>query len=187
MRLKAERVDDFESMKEAVSRRYHRVEDLPDLVVIDGGKGQLSSALQAIKECGWDERVEVVSLAKAREGEGVDPLNPQNRERVFKPDQKNPILLKEDSAEELLLRFLRDEAHRFAITYHRERKDESLSISILDSVPGVSEKIKIKLLKEFGSVDAVKAASDADLRKFVSERVLKALRLTLKQACEEDI
>ena len=131
------------------------------------------------REKGWLEKIDLVSLAKARDQEALDPFNPQNRERVFKPHQKNPLLLKEDSAEELLLRFLRDEAHRFAITYHRLRKEGGLSVSLLDGVPGISEKTKIKLLSEFGSIEGILEATDEELLKVLSKRALASLRLTL--------
>lgn len=179
IRLESGVVDDYASIREAVTRRYRAVEDLPDLLVIDGGRGQLSSAKEVLQEKGWLRTIDLVSLAKARDREGLDPRNPQERERIFKPGQKNPILLKRDSAEELLLRYLRDEAHRFAITFHRHRKENEMSHSVLDSVPGISEKIKIKLLSAFGSIDAIRSASDEELRKVVSGRVLEALRKTL--------
>lgn len=179
IKLTEDQVDDFESMREALARRYKEESDLPNLLVIDGGRGQLSSAEKIIQEKGWLEKIDLVSLAKARDQEALDPFNPQNRERVFKPHRKNPLLLKEDSAEELLLRFLRDEAHRFAITYHRLRKEGGLSVSLLDSVPGISEKTKIKLLSEFGSIEGILEATDEELLKVLSKRTLASLRLTL--------
>jgi excinuclease ABC subunit C len=178
IKLQHDQVDDFESMREAMTRRYKEEGDLPDLIVIDGGKGQLGSAVEALKERGFLEKVEIVSLAKAREGSGIDPLNPQNRERVFRWGQKNPILFKEDSAEELLLRYLRDEAHRFAISYHRLRKDR-MTISVLDELPGMTEKLKLKLLREFGSVDGILSAPIQDLAKIVKGKTLEALQKLL--------
>ncbi len=185
LKLSVDQVNDFDSMREVVSRRYHSQTDLPDLLVIDGGPGQLSSAVEVLRQQGWLEGLDIVSLAKAREGLGIDPLNPQNRERIFRPDQKNPILLKKDSAEELLLRFLRDEAHRFAITYHRLRKNKSMSVSALDDVPGMTERSKTKLLRRFGSVEGILEAEDIDLLKEVSEKLVISLRLTLNRASGE--
>jgi len=186
LKLTEDQVDDFESMREVVARRYHSEGDLPNLVVIDGGRGQLSSAEGVFKEKGWLDKFDLVSLAKARDADEVDPLNPMDRERIFKPQQKNPILLREDSAEELLLRYLRDEAHRFAITFHRARRESSLSLSILDRVSGISERLKIKLLKEFGSLEGVQDASDDALLKILKSRTVKALRLTLASENRDD-
>jgi excinuclease ABC subunit C len=186
IKLKADRVDDFDSMREAISRRYKSVEDLPDLLVVDGGRGQLSAVVQILEDRELLSSLEVVSLAKARDVDEIDPLNPMNRERIFKPGQKNPILLKEDSAEELLLRHLRDEAHRFAITFHRDRKDSQMSASLLDEVPGISDKTKIKLLREFGSVDALITLPDEALLRLMNKRQLAALRLTIKERLRDD-
>lgn len=178
IKLTADQVDDFGSMREAIARRYKEPLDLPDLIVIDGGKGQLSAAVEALRELKFFDLVEIVSLAKAREGAGPDPLNPQNRERVFKWGQKNPVLFKEDSAEELLLRYLRDEAHRFAISYHRLRKN-AMTSSTLDELPGMTERLKLKLLREFGSVEGVLAAPIQDLAKIVKGKTLEALQKLL--------
>jgi len=180
IKLSHDQIDDFQSMQEALERRYKTTEDLPNLLVIDGGRGQLSSAHQILEQRGWLENVDLVALAKARDYEGIDPMNPQNRERIFKPNQKNPILLKENSAEELLMRFLRDEAHRFAITYHRLRKERGMSTSVLDQVQGMTARLKLKLLRRFGSVDAIAEAGDLDVLKEIPERVLLSLRAILK-------
>lgn len=176
IRLKNQKIDDFSSIREVVTRRYKSEEDLPELIMIDGGKGQLSAALEALKERGFTELVEIISLAKSRATDKPDPLNPKNRERVFKPGRSNPILLVEDSAEELLLSYLRDEAHRFAIRYHRSKKDQSLSVSVLDGIPGVSSRIKLKLLRQFGSVEDIKSADDATLLELIKPSVLAQIR-----------
>jgi excinuclease ABC subunit C len=185
IKISTDQVDDFASMAEAIERRYHRIEDLPDLIVIDGGRGQLNAVHDVFQKKGWMESLDLVSLAKAREAGGRDPLNPQNRERVFKLDQKNPILLKEGSSEELLLSFLRDEAHRFAIRFHRDRKVKSLSVSVLDQIPGMTERIKLKLLRRFGDVEGVVEANDLDLLQEIPKKLLGPLRLTLKSALGE--
>jgi excinuclease ABC subunit C len=182
IKMSENQIDDFASMSEAVTRRYKEKSDLPDLIVIDGGRGQLNAAHAVLASKGWDADVHLVSLAKARDCDGIDPLNPQNRERVFKLDQKNPILLKEDSAEELMLRFLRDEAHRFAIRYHRERKLKSTSLSLLDEVPGMTERVKLKLLRRFGDIEGIVEASDLDILGEIPKRLLGPIRLTLKNA-----
>lgn len=181
IKLKEDQVDDFASMRDALHRRYHEVSDLPDLLVIDGGKGQLQAAEEILKERGWLDRVDLISLAKSRDREGIDPLNPQNRERVFKPHQKNPVLLKEGSAEELLMQFIRDEAHRFAITYHRLRKDRSISVSVLNDIEGMTEKVKLKLLRRFGSIDGLREASDDEILEEVNTKMLQRLREKLDE------
>ncbi|MBN8553897.1 MAG: excinuclease ABC subunit UvrC [Deltaproteobacteria bacterium] len=185
IKMKVDQIDDFQSMKEAVERRYKTLDDLPDLIVIDGGKGQLTSAYEILKQNTWLENVDLVSLAKARDQEGIDPLNPQNRERIFKPHQKNPILLKADSNEELLLRYLRDEAHRFAITYHRFRKDKLISTSVLDEVEGMNEKYKLKLLTRFGGIEEIREANDEDLVAVIPKKLIPSLRLTLQSKFRE--
>ncbi|MDB5038933.1 MAG: Excinuclease subunit [Bacteriovoracaceae bacterium] len=182
IKISEDKVDDFASMSEAVERRYIKREDFPDLIVIDGGKGQLSAAREVLERLGWLKDIELISLAKARDFEGIDPLNPQNRERVFKIDQKNPILLRADSAEELLLRFIRDEAHRFAIRFHRERKVKTLSVSVLDQVPGMTERIKLKLLRRFGGIEGIVESDDVDLMQEIPKKMLGSIRLTLKEA-----
>jgi excinuclease ABC subunit C len=182
IKLTVDQVNDFDSMKEALSRRYKTSDDLPDLLVIDGGKGQLSSACHVLDAAGFLKGLNVVSLAKPKDGETIDPLNPKNREKIFKPGQKNPILLKEGSAEERLLQFLRDEAHRFAITYHRERKVRYLTQSVLDDVPGLTPRLKVELLKKFKKIDDIIEAPDDILRQDLPPRVIKALRLTLRNA-----
>ena len=185
--LKHQIVDDFACMKEAIERRYHSAEDLPDLIVIDGGKGQLSSAKEILKEMDFLDKVDLISLAKARSEDGeVDPHNPKNRERIFKPGRKNPILLKESSREELLLSFMRDEAHRFAITYHRLRKTRALSISILDEIDGISSRVKLKLLKNFGSLEGIVQATDMELLKFLKGPALDRLREKLASLISVD-
>jgi len=180
-------VDDFACMREAIERRYRTEEDLPDLIVIDGGKGQLSSAESILKEMNFLDKVDLISLAKARsDGEEIDPHNPKNRERIFKPGQKNPILLKQSSQEELLLSFMRDEAHRFAINYHRLRKARALSVSILDEIEGISSRTKLKLLKNFGSLEGIIQAPDMELLKFLKGPALERLREKLASSISID-
>jgi excinuclease ABC subunit C len=181
IKMQENQVDDFASMRDALYRRYHEQSDLPDLLIIDGGRGQLQAAEEILKERGWLENFDLVSLAKSRDREGIDPLNPQNRERVFKMNQKNPILLKENSAEELLLQFIRDEAHRFAITYHRLRKDRAISTSVLNEVEGMTERMKLKLLRRFGSIDGLREASDDEILQEVNSKMLQRLRERLDE------
>lgn len=141
--------DDFKSMQEVVYRRYRDYEDLPSLVVIDGGKGQLSSALEVIRGLGLDD-LPVVGLAK-------------REEEIFKPHQSESIMLDREGAALHLIQRIRDEAHRFAITYHRKLRGKRNLVSVLDHVEGIGPKRRQKLWKAFKTLDAMRAASVEEL------------------------
>lgn len=141
--------DDFKSMQEVVYRRYKDYEDLPSLVVIDGGKGQLSSALEVLHGLGLND-LHVVGLAK-------------REEEIFKPHQSESILLDRDSAALHLIQRIRDEAHRFAITYHRKLRGKRNLVSVLDHVEGIGPKRRQELWKAFKTLDAMRAASVEEL------------------------
>jgi excinuclease ABC subunit C len=181
--------DDFASMKEVLTRRFgHEEYDDPDLIVIDGGKGQLNMAVAALKEIGRADLV-VVGMAKARTtGEFSDAEVASTQERFFLPGRQNPIVFPTNSEALHILTGLRDEAHRFAITYHRKLREESSLGSILDTVVGLGSKRKTALLKAFTNIDQVKQASVESLVKVpgmnrvVAERIL----LHLKQIDEEE-
>lgn len=143
--------DDFKSMQEVVYRRYKDYEELPTLVVIDGGKGQLSSALEVIKGLGLSD-LAVVGLAK-------------REEEIFIPGQSESILLDRDSAALHLIQRIRDEAHRFAITFHRKLRTKRNLVSVLDHVDGIGPKRRQALWKEFKTIEAMKAASVEELAK----------------------
>lgn len=141
--------DDFKSMQEVVYRRYRDYEDLPSLVVIDGGKGQLSSALEVIRGLGLDD-LPVVGLAK-------------REEEIFKPQQSESIMLDRDGAALHLIQRIRDEAHRFAITYHRKLRGKRNLVSVLDHVEDIGPKRRQELWKAFKTLDAMRAASVEEL------------------------
>ncbi|MBR2039164.1 MAG: excinuclease ABC subunit UvrC, partial [Phascolarctobacterium sp.] len=141
--------DDFKSMQEVVYRRYKDYEDLPSLVVIDGGKGQLSSALEVIRGLGLHD-LPVVGLAK-------------REEEIFIPGQSESILLDRDSASLHLIQRIRDEAHRFAITFHRKLRGKRNLVSVLDHVEGIGPKRRQELWKKFKTLDAMKEASVEEL------------------------
>ena len=141
--------DDFKSMQEVVYRRYKDYEDLPNLVVIDGGKGQLSSALEVIRGLGLAD-LPVVGLAK-------------REEEIFIPHQSTSILLDRDSAALHLIQRIRDEAHRFAITFHRKLRGKRNLVSLLDHVEGIGPKRRQELWKAFKTLEAMKAASVEEL------------------------
>lgn len=141
--------DDFKSMQEVVYRRYKDAEDLPSLVIIDGGKGQLSSALEVIRGLGLAE-IPVIGLAK-------------REEEIFREGEHTPIVLDKTSPALHLIQRIRDEAHRFAITYHRKLRGKRNLVSILDHLEGVGPKRREALWKRFGSLDAMKAATVEDI------------------------
>ncbi|MDF0650599.1 MAG: excinuclease ABC subunit UvrC [Nitrospira sp.] len=156
--------NDFASMKEVVTRRYgdtcgepsQATERLaqPDLILIDGGLGQLAAALEGLKEVG-KQGLPILGLAKARG---------DKEERIFLAGRKNPILLKPQSPSTHLLQRIRDEAHRFAITFHRKLRGKSLVSSKLDQIIGIGEIRRNQLLNRFGSLDNLASASDEALR-----------------------
>ncbi len=161
--------NDFGAMYEVLTRRYKRAIkgdtgwDFPDLLVIDGGKGQLSSGLAAIEdlgiELGSEAGFDVVGLAKERD----DATGTAHPDRVFLRNSKDPIQLKAHTTELYVLARLRDEAHRFANSFHRQqRKKRSLS-SEIDEIPGIGPKRRKALLRHFGSVKAMRAASVEDI------------------------
>ncbi len=157
-----ERQDDFAAMYEVISRRLRRGaadDDLPDLIVIDGGKGQLASAMAALKDAGMERRLDVVSLAKSRELDagGKSP------ERVFVSGLKDPIVLAQNSAELFMLTRLRDEAHRFAITYQQTLMRKRTLKSVLEDIPGVGDGRKKALLRHFGSLKKIREATIEEL------------------------
>lgn len=141
--------DDFKSMQEVVYRRYKDYENLPSLVVIDGGKGQLSSALEVIRGLGLHD-LPVIGLAK-------------REEEIFQEGKSESILLDRDSAALHLIQRIRDEAHRFAITYHRKLRGKRNLVSVLDHVEGIGSKRRQELWKAFKTLDEMKAASVEEL------------------------
>lgn len=168
--------DDFAMMGEVVRRRYSRVLEegggLPDLILIDGGKGQLNSAIRALNEIGINDSG-IIGLAKAREEKG---------ERVFLPGSPDAIELDMTSPATHLLQSIRDEAHRFAIAYHRKLRGKEGMLSELDKIKGIGRARKLALLKYFGSVEVLKKASVEELEKVrgmtsnVVEELYKELR-----------
>lgn len=155
-----EGANDFASMKEVLERRFKHTEyEDPQLVIVDGGKGQLSLALAALKEIGRPD-ISVVGMAKARaEGEFDSPEITHSEERFFLPGRSNPVIFGKNSQALNILVALRDEAHRFAITYHRSLREKKLLASRLDEISGLGDKRKTALLKHFGSVDAIRTAN----------------------------
>ena len=159
--------DDFAMLAEVFSRRFRPEkvdkEELPDLVVVDGGIGQLNSALAIIRELGLEGRFDLVSLAKGRTSRDVEsPMVEKSDERVFLPGRKNPVVLRQSSAPLLLLAAIRDEAHRFAIEYHRTLRGKGIASGVED-IPGIGPKRTKSLLRHFGSLQRLKEASAEEI------------------------
>lgn len=163
--------DDFKSMQEVVYRRYVKLEDLPGLIIIDGGKGQLSAALEVIRGLGLHE-VPVIGLAK-------------REEEIFRENVSESLLLQKDSEALKLIQRIRDEAHRFAISYHRKLRGKRNLISVLDHIEGVGPKRRQALWKKFGTLEAMKDADEEQLaaaegmNKEVAKRVYNFFRADL--------
>ncbi len=152
--------NDFASMAEVFRRRYARTDwHLPDLILVDGGKGQLNAALDILRELGISGP-DVIGLAKARSGEEGTA---REFERVFLPGVEEPVILEPASATTHLVARARDEAHRFAITYHRRLREKRAIRSELDDIPGIGETRRKALLRHFGSVEKIRGAAAEDL------------------------
>jgi excinuclease ABC subunit C len=163
--------DDVKSLHEVIRRRYGSLltegqDFMPDLVFVDGGKGQLNAALKALQELGVED-VAVASLAK-------------KEEVIFIPHQKDGLRLKRTSPALRLLQNLRDEAHRFAITYHRQRRIKKSFASHLDAIPGIGPKRKKMLLMKYQNVEQIKKAPLKELAKLVGEKTAQNLLASLK-------
>lgn len=163
--------NDFAMMREVLSRRYRRLaageEDAPDLLVIDGGVGQLNAALAALEEIGVAGRFAVVGMAKSRLKMRPGPVRADDKyrteERIFLPNRKNPVTFERNDPALHLLERLRDETHRFAIEYHRLLRSKAALKSGLEEIPGMGPKRRAALLKHFGSLARIKAASREEL------------------------
>ena len=158
--------DDFASMREIIHRRYSRLlsegAELPDLIIVDGGKGQLSSAYAILKELGIENRVPIVGLAK-------------RLEEVFYPGDPTPYYLSRTGEPLKVICHLRDEAHRFGITFHRHKRTKSFIDSELSHIPGIGDKSLTALLRHFKTVRAVREASHEQLTEIVGAKRAEAI------------
>ncbi len=150
--------DDFASMEEVVYRRYRRLleegQDLPQLVIVDGGKGQLSSGVKALERLGLRGKLPIIGIAK-------------RLEELFYPGDQYPLYLDKKSETLKIIQRLRDEAHRFGITFHRQKRSKAAVGTELEQVEGVGEKTAIELLKHFRSVKRIKSATKAELAEII--------------------
>jgi excinuclease ABC subunit C len=162
--------NDFASMQETLRRRFKRMRDagyqladapgkkdeynawslLPDLIIVDGGKGQLNAALEVLDEFELRDALPIAGLAK-------------REEELFVPGQSEPVILPRNSQGLFLLQRIRDEAHRFAVEYHRKVRGQRSITSQLDQIPGIGPRRRQRLLKAFGSIEAIRQASVEDL------------------------
>jgi excinuclease ABC subunit C len=150
--------NDFASMEEVVYRRYKRMLDenqsLPQLIIIDGGKGQLSSALKSIDDLGLRGKIAIIGIAK-------------RLEELFYPGDSAPLYLDKKSETLKVIQFLRNEAHRFGITHHRDKRSKSALNNSLESIPGIGEKTMITLIKHFKSVKRLQNANEKEISEVI--------------------
>jgi len=158
--------NDFATMEEAVYRRYKRMleeeESLPQLIIIDGGKGQLSSAVTSLKKLGIDKKVTVIGIAK-------------RLEELYYPGDSYPLHLDKKSETLKVIQQLRDEAHRFGITFHRKKRDQGTLKTELEAIPGIGKTTADKLLRQFKSVKRIKEAKEAELELVLNKSQVKTL------------
>jgi excinuclease ABC subunit C len=164
--------DDFSSMEEIVYRRYKRMveekQNLPQLIIIDGGKGQLSSAMKSLENLGLREKISVIGIAK-------------KLEEIYFPGDSVPIYLDKNSVSLKIIQQLRNEAHRFGINFHRNKRSSEMTKSDLDKIKGIGIKTKEILLKEIGSVEKIKKTSFEVLKKLVGTQKATILMQSLKK------
>jgi len=162
-----EGANDFASMKEIVWRRYKRIMDesapLPDLIMVDGGKGQLSSACEALKELNIYGQVPIIGIAK-------------KLEEIYYPEDPLPLHINKKSQGLLLLQQIRDEAHRFAITFHRLKRSKGQLKTEIEGLEGIGEKTATKLLKHFKSVKKIKEASFEEIENLIGKKKAEILK-----------
>lgn len=163
--------DDFRSMEEVVFRRYRRMLDedssLPDLVIIDGGKGQLNAAIKSLESLGIRGKVPVIGIAK-------------KLEEIYFPGDPVPLFIDKNSISLKIIQNLRNEAHRFGISFHRDKRSKSMTRSSLDEIKGIGPKTRDMLIKEFGSLEKIKSIPEKDLQKLIgksrTEKILDFIR-----------
>ncbi len=171
--------DDYAYMAEALKRRFSRGHDYspyPDLLMVDGGKGQLNVALSVLRELVLDETVEVVGIAKKDQKKG------EHEDKVFKPNQSNPLSFGKERDLLLFLQRIRNEAHRFAITFHRKRRAKTALTSVFDSIPGIGQKRKEILMKHYGSIKKIRTAAVEELTALpgMNRRAAESIKVHLK-------
>jgi excinuclease ABC subunit C len=159
--------DDFASMEEVVYRRYKRLLDekqpLPQLIIIDGGKGQLSSALKSLDALQLRNKIAIIGIAK-------------RLEELFYPDDPIPLYLDKKSETLKIIQQLRNEAHRFGIEHHRNRRSKSALTTELETIPGIGEQTVVALMKQFKSVKRIAEADEKDLERVIGHSRAKKIK-----------
>ncbi|MGL5964750.1 MAG: helix-hairpin-helix domain-containing protein, partial [Fusobacteriaceae bacterium] len=157
--------DDFAMMREVISRRYVKLEssEFPDMILIDGGLGQINAVGAILEELGKSNISDLISLAK-------------REEEIFKYGESEPYLITKDKEAIKIFQRVRDEAHRFGITYHRKLRSKRIMASELDKIEGIGPKRKEELLNFFGSIESIFNAELEDLRKILPLRVAKSIK-----------
>ena len=160
--------DDFLMMREALMRRYSKLkeEEFPELILIDGGKGQLGVAVEVLEKLGKIDYTDIISIAK-------------REEEIFKSYESEPYIFERSDETLKILQRLRDEAHRFGITHHRKLRSKRNIRSALDDINGIGPKRKKELIKKFGTVSNIKNASVEELQEIVPEKVAEAIKEVL--------
>ena len=174
--------DDYSYMQEVLRRRYNNHDQdmaFPDLLMVDGGKGQLNIAVSVLREAGIEGAFDVIGIAKKDESKG------ETQDKIFKPGRANPINFSRNEDLLLFLQSIRDEAHRFAVSFHRKRRTSQSLVSALDSIPGIGSKRKKNLLVHFGSVQDIRNASIEELTA-VEGMTVKAAKDLLNALNEKD-
>ena len=165
--------DDFETMREIVYRRYKRLlsesQALPELIIIDGGKGQLSAACQALKELDLEKKVAIVGIAK-------------RLEEIFFPNDKHPLYLDKRSESLKVIQFMRNEAHRFSIKHHRNKRSKSALHSEFENIKGIGQKTKESLFKKFKTIEAIKNARENELAEVIGASKAQIIKEYFKQS-----
>ncbi|MDR3339338.1 MAG: excinuclease ABC subunit UvrC [Candidatus Symbiothrix sp.] len=164
--------DDFQSMYETIFRRYRRLldeeQELPQLIVIDGGKGQLHAATDALRDLDLYGRIPIVGIAK-------------RLEEIYYPEDSIPLYLDKNSESLKLIQQLRDEAHRFGITFHRNKRSKQQTVSELDSIKGIGPVLKEKLLKKYKSVKRLREVPESEIAELIGENKTNLLLKGLKK------
>jgi len=164
--------NDFASMEEVVYRRYSRLvkeeQPLPNLVIIDGGKGQLSATMKIMRALGLEKKITIIGIAK-------------RLEEIFFPDDPIPLYINKKSETLKVIQHARNEAHRFAITFHRNQRSRNFTTTELTNIPGIGDKTAQKLLSHFGSVKKIKASLESEIIEVVGKVAARKIKTYFKQ------
>jgi excinuclease ABC subunit C len=172
--------DDCACMAEALQRRYGKgktSEPYPDILMVDGGKGQLNTAFSVIQSLGLDKNIQLISIAKKNDKKG------ETEDKIYKAGQVNPVNFSREGDLLLLLERIRDEAHRFAISFHRKRRSKTLMYSSFEAIPGIGEKRKKMLLKHFKSIKRIRTATLEELSALpgISDKLAETIKKGLTE------